>query len=99
KAHPLKQGHALVEGLEEHPPVEVEPAQFPIEVEMRMAQIGVLRYGPGGRRPRHRKNRISDLKPVSASWRLCQIRRIRRLYVLFLHFRIQYFAPHFVSSI
>ena len=54
-AHALHQRHALVEGLREDAPVEVEPRELAVEVQARVAVRRTLRHLRRARRVRHRR--------------------------------------------
>jgi len=51
KAQPFQQGHTLVLGLFQNPPIELQQAQFPVDVELRALQVdlgGIVHGSAGG---------------------------------------------------
>ncbi len=66
KAHALQQGDARIERLKEHAPVEVDPAQLPVEVQARIVQWTARRHRTGTGGLRHGKQRKVRRSAVGA---------------------------------
>ena len=65
ESEPLQQRRALVHGLVEHAPVEVQPAEFRVEVERWMARLRVVGNGlrrRGAREDRDAPYAVADLR-------------------------------------
>ena len=66
ETEPLQQRGPLVHGLVEHAPVEIQPAEFRVEVERRVVRLRVIRNGRRNRRSRQHRDALHAVAELRA---------------------------------